>query len=342
MAGFFDQFVTQLSKGDEIRDYQHATRTFVDGLYRLNPKLGSMFHVYIDVNSQIKPGDPTEIGLMAKAVTLPKFTIQTKTYNAYNRKNIAQEKINYDPISITFHDDSSNVVRDFWQGYYQYYYNDWNHQESQYVNDDKYQKRQSQDWGFGPRTSGTNAVNYINSIRIYSLHQKYYSSYILMKPTITSFAHGQHVAGEYTPLEHTMQVAYEAVHYESGPVSAGSVLGFSNIHYDKTPSPLTAAGGSTTSILGPGGLADNAAGIKTNLANGNFAAAALGTLRGFTAFKNTNIKNIAKAELAQTASNILRGQNTQSTIFVPTASSIRDALAKAVAPNKKSSSGTMN
>jgi hypothetical protein len=342
MAGFFNQFLTQLGHGDEIRDYQHATRTFVDGLYRLSPKIGSMFHVFIDVNHEITPGDPTEIGLMAKSVTLPKFTVQTKTYNAYNRKNIAQERINYDPISLTFHDDSSNVVRNFWQKYYQYYYNDWNHQESQYVKDNKYEKRQSQDWGYGPKSSGTNAVNYINSIRIYSLHQKYFSSYILLKPTITSFAHGTHTAGEYTPLEHTMQVAYEAVHYEDGPVSSGKVLGFNHIHYDKTPSPLTSLGGGTTSILGPGGLVQGAGDIMTNLGNGNFGAAALGALHGFTNFKNANIKDIAKAELTQTSMNILRGQNTQSTIFVPTASSIQEGLSKALPVISKKRTGNMN
>jgi hypothetical protein len=33
-----------------VRDYQHAARTFIDGLYRLSPKLNNLFHVFIDVN----------------------------------------------------------------------------------------------------------------------------------------------------------------------------------------------------------------------------------------------------------------------------------------------------
>jgi len=68
----------------------------------------------------------------------------------------------------------------------------------------------------------------------------------------------------------------------------------------------------------------------TNLQNGNFGAAAVGSLRTFNNAKNTNIKTVAGAELQQTAINILRGQNTQSTVFVPTAASVTDGIAKAV------------
>ena len=127
-----------------------------------------------------------------------------------------------------------------------------------------------------------------------------------------------------------MSLAYEAVQYETGPVSEGSVQGFSTIHYDKTPSPLSSLGGGTTSILGPGGLVDGIGTSVTNLQNGNFGAAALGGFRTFTNFKNADLKQVATAELAQTAVNIMKGQNTQSTVFVPTMSSIKDGLSKAV------------
>ena len=302
-TGFVNQLLNQLGTGDEIKDWQHASRTFVDGLYRLSP-----------INPRINPKDPSEIGMLAKTVTLPKFSVQTKTYNAYNRKNIAQERIIYDPISLTFHDDSSNIVRDFWQGYYQFYYRDWEQSAELFKQESKYTKRPSQNWGLSPQ-SGPGAIPYINSIRIYSLHQKSFSSYILMNPTITSFAHGQHSAGDYDPLEHTMQIEYEALHYESGPVSSGRVQGFAHVHYDKTASPLSSLGGGTTSLLGPGGAVEGAGDVLTNLGNGNFAAAALGAFRTSGNFKKTNI---------------LRGQNPQSSIFVPTMSSIQSGLSKAI------------
>lgn len=334
MANFWNSFLNQLGTGDKIRDYQHAARTFVDGLYRLSPKFGSLYHVFIDINptvAQISQPEQIEIGLMAKQVNLPKFNIQTKTYNAYNRKNIAQERINYDPLSITFHDDSADIVRQFWYGYYAYYYRDADHQESVYHQEHKYKKRQEQTWGFSPLTpSGGGTPNYINSIRIYSLHQKSFSSYILIRPTITAFAHGEHMAGGYEPMEHTMTVQYEAVQYEKGQVSNGTVLGFSEIHYDQTPSPLSSLGGGTTSILGPGGLIEGSSDVITNLQNGNFIQAGLGGARTFNNFKNADLKAVAGGELLQTTRNIIRGQNPLSPVFVPTAATLNQGIAKGV------------
>jgi hypothetical protein len=139
-----------------------------------------------------------------------------------------------------------------------------------------------------------------------------------------------------------MTVAYEAIHYESGPVASGKVQGFAQVHYDKSASPLSSLGGGTTSILGQGGLVQGIGDVLTNLGSGNFGAAALGALRTGSNFKNTNIKNVASAELKQTAMNILRGQNTQSTVFVPTISSVQTGLAKAITPATRKSSGNMN
>ena len=336
MSGFFNQFLRQLAEGDNVRDYQHAARTFVDSLYRLSPKSGALFHVFIELNPAIAKRDPQnpnsqyEIGLMAKTAQLPKFTIQNKILNSYNRKNIVQERINYDPITLTFHDDAANVIRNFWQGYYAYYYRDSDHTATLYNQEYKYKPRQEQNWGFSPKNKGTGAPNYINAIRIYSLHQKSFSSYILFRPTIQAFQHGQHAQGEFNPMEHSMTVAYEAVQYEYGAVSRGTVMGFNIMHYDNTPSPLTSLGGGTTSILGPGGLVEGAGDAIFNLEQGNYGATLLGSLRTFNNFKNTNLKTVAGAELAQTAKNILRGQNTQSTVFVPTAASVADGIAKSV------------
>ena len=44
--------------------------------------------------------DQLETGMVVKAVDLPRFNIDTKTLNAYNRKNINQNKINYEIIDI--------------------------------------------------------------------------------------------------------------------------------------------------------------------------------------------------------------------------------------------------
>jgi len=344
IGGIANNFLKQLAEGDQIRDYQHATRTFVDSLYRLSPKLQSLFHVFVDLNPIISDTDQqsqVEIGMMAKSVALPRFTVTNKIYNAYNRKNLVQDKINYDPLTITFHDDSADVVRKFWYGYYSHYYRDADHNEAMYSQEHKYKQRQELSWGFSPRaTQGT--PNYINSIRIYSLHQKSFSSYTLIRPMIQSFQHGQHTTGEYTPLEHTMTVAYEAVQYASGRVSNGTVLGFGGIHYDRTPSPLTSIGGGTTSILGPGGLVEGANDAITNFQSGNFGAAALGALRTGNNFKSADLKAVAAGELLQIGTNILKGQNTQSTVFVPTASTVTQGLSTSGSPQPGAASTTNN
>ena len=341
MANFWNSFAQQLGRGDQIKDYTHASKTFVDGLYRLAPKSKNLFHVFIDLNPAAASTDQNsqiEIGLMAKTLQLPKFNVQTKVLNAYNRKNIAQERINYDPVSISFHDDSANIVRNFWYGYYSYYYRDSDHELTVYEQEHKYKTRQEQTWGYTPKQSSS--IPYITSIRIYSLHQKSFSSYILIHPTIMSFGHGEHTAGDDDFLEHTMQVGYEAIQYETGSVSNQTVLGFGEIHYDNSPSPLSSIGGGTRSILGPGGLVQGAGDVVTNLQNGNFLGAALGGLRTGTNLKNMSLSAVASGEFSQLGRNILRGQNPLSSVFVPTSGSIKSGLSKAVSAGRSIVSGS--
>lgn len=352
MSGFFNQFLSGFG-ADNVRDYQHAAKTFIDGLYRLSPKTQALFHVYVELNPTVARQDPLnansqyEIGLMAKSAQLPKFTIATKTYNAYNRKNIVQEKINYDPISITFHDDSSNVVRNFWAGYYGYYYRDADHAESMYNQDYKYVSRSEQNWGFSPDYKGVGSPNYINSIRIYSLSQKNFSSYILFRPTITQFQHGQHTQGEYAPLEHSMTFAYEAMQYEYGSVRNGTVIGFDHMHYDNTPSPI---GGSLGGLQNLNAIITDTSQVIKSIQRGSPAGVISGALNALSAAQGTGpvtglVPNPNQLNnLQKLAGPILQGQNTQSTIFVPTSSSVSDGLAKAVPqiPSSGGLSGAIN
>ena len=111
-----------------IKDYKHATRIFVDDNYSMSPKYGFVYYVVFELNPAIAniPNNQyaQELGMLVKSVTLPKFTIDTKTHNAYNRPNIVQNKIKYDPVSIMFHDDQGDRVRNFWYDYYSYFYRD--------------------------------------------------------------------------------------------------------------------------------------------------------------------------------------------------------------------------
>ena len=232
----------------QIRDYRHAARIFTDSNFRLSPKYGFLFYVEFDFNPLITNISNTaaqELGMIVKSATLPKFTIDTKTHNAYNRKNIIQNKINYDPVSIVFHDDQADNVRNFWYDYYSFFFRDSDYADSTYTTPHKYQSRPSFDWGYSPRpTVGYNNSNaaqpyqYIQAIRIYSLYQKNFSEYQLVNPIITSFKHGDHVNGENNLLSHEMSVQFETVKYLTGYTTANTVGGYVDLHYDNTPSPL--------------------------------------------------------------------------------------------------------
>lgn len=320
----FGELLQAIAPNQNVRDYQHAARTFVDGLYRLSPKLGSLYHVFMDVNTAISSIDQIsqiETGMLAKSVQLPKFNIQNKTYNAYNRKTVQQERVTYDPVTLSFHDDSADVVRKFWFDYFTYYYRDSDYQLDNYKDDSKYKQRQQQNWGYSPKTANTGNLPYLNSIRIYSLHQKRFSSYTLIRPMITSFQHGEHTAGAYDPMVHSMTVNYEAVLYDSGPVSEGTVLGFSSIHYDQTPSPLR----------NPGALIAGGRGILDSIQNGDLGSAVHGGINVFNILtgSNTQLKQAPSLDLSFIGNDILKSAGAGiGTIFVPTSSTVKNGLSR--------------
>jgi hypothetical protein len=231
-----------------IRDYQHAARIFVDGNYALSPKYDFLFYVefvFDPTISQVDAQSNQELGMIVKSVDLPKFTIDLKSHNAYNRKNISQHKISYDPVSIVFHDDQADVVKNFWYDYYSFYFRDSDYTEPAYQTGHKYQPRPAFDWGFTPKptpkpnSSGQQSIyQYIQAIRIYSLYQKKFSEYELINPSIASFRHGNHANGTSGTLDNTMTVQYEAVKYFSGYTTTSTVGGYIDLHYDNFISPL--------------------------------------------------------------------------------------------------------
>ena len=138
MAGFFQQFLKGSASGflrpegePYLKDYSHASKIFLRNGYENVPKFKWLFHVYFDINKneitdrveQVFPSTQNH-GLLVKSVDLPRFSMAVQELNQYNRKRYVQTKINYDPISISFHDDNMNMIRHLWYTYYSYYYND--------------------------------------------------------------------------------------------------------------------------------------------------------------------------------------------------------------------------
>ena len=332
---FLGTTLKQIATPDTLKDWDHASRLFVGSNYRLMPKTGFMFHVFIDINespklSNLNPerSPKQELGMLVKSAELPKYTIQVKTHNAYNRPNIVQNKINYDPITIVFHDDSANVVRNFWYDYYRHYYRDtdYGHNSDTGTKDApsrlayrfayKYDAKTVADFGYMPRREGSAGLQnpYLRSIRIYSLHQKSFSEYILINPIIKQFRHGQHeYSNASNTLEHSMTVEYEHVIYNAGVVGK-EVDGFATLHYDTRVSPLKQVGG-VKSIFGSGGLIDTAGSVLGDIERGDFLAAAFKTARGINTARSMNLKKSMISELTgiytQSASQAVIGQISQ-------------------------------
>ena len=127
MPSIVDYLAGYTNQG-EMRDFRHATRLYLDNVYALAPKTSWIYYVVFSIEpsaiteSQWKnQRRDYEAGMLVKSCDLPKFQIQTETLNQYNRKTNIYTKINYDPITITLHDDNNGITNSLWALYYGYY-----------------------------------------------------------------------------------------------------------------------------------------------------------------------------------------------------------------------------
>jgi hypothetical protein len=167
-------------------------------------------------------------------------------------------------------------------------------------------------FGYTPRKHSVISTQFINAIRIYSMHQKRFSEYTIINPIITSYRHGTHQNGQDGTMENTMTISYESVLYAGG--STRVARGFADLHYDKTPSPLTPAGGGTNSILGPGGIVSTLDEVIVDGSDRKWGSSAFKLVRGYNKNKNVDLMNLAQGELAQAFTNVLRGGSFQSAL----------------------------
>lgn len=333
---FFNSFLKGLQANDTLHDYNHASKIFASNAFELSPKFTFLYHVFFDLAPGITYQRQNELGMLVKSVDLPRFDIATKTLNSYNRPNIVQNKISYQPVQFIFHDDSANVVRNFWFQYYNFYYRDSDLAEPSYYDYDyKYSERNTIDTQFMGYNPKNDRKRFLKSIRIYSLSKKISSEYILINPIITQFTHGRHESSSInTTLEHSMQIEYETVLYKEG--ASISARGFAQSeYYDQRSSPL-ARPGATKSILGPGGLLQSVDSVANNLAQGNFLSAAVGLARSRQTFKGTNIGSLAATEAKGLTKDVLRGQNPFARINVPTLNDVSNTTGSPPAQSRSS------
>lgn len=262
MAYFGQSDLQPFPPGQGLRDYTHASKTFKSGGYNLAPRNKFLFYVYFNLNTNIPAvanlisgGKSSTIGLTVKTAQLPSYNIDVATMNQYNRKRLVQTKINYNPAQIVFNDDTSDLIRNMWYQYYQYYYSDPTYKYgntpnqsgtlgevssllsgfSYNTNDIYSASRPVQHWGLSGQgysnpslqtlassllTGPASGVEpFFRDITIYGMSQKTYAQYTMINPLITEWTHDTYDYSQGNQvMTHTMSIKYENVKYYSGAV----------------------------------------------------------------------------------------------------------------------------
>jgi len=288
MANYFTRFLRQVGTGllnpkGNMGNFQHATRLFLDDKYRLAPRTKFMYYVRFEIDPTAHNASlftnrqhGTEVGYLVKTTDLPKFNFDSVVKNQYNRKKLLYTNINYEPINMTFHDDSAGVINALWAIYYGTYAKD-RHLPAQAYNDNKYRPSDTPIDNFRYGLDNNKTVDMFKSVSIYTMSRRRYLGYTLINPRIKTWSHGNLDYGASETLENAMTLEYEAVQYSAGNVTYDSPKGFATLHYDTVPSPLTVAGGGVANVFGEGGVLDGLEQIFGNVSDGT----AFGSLGGF-------------------------------------------------------------
>jgi hypothetical protein len=249
----------QDSTDPTLKDYTHASKTFISNGYQYSPRLKFLFHVYFNINTANIPqlqaaygsGAIATLSLLVKSAELPKFKIDTTVLNQYNRKRVVQTKMRYEPSRIIFHDDQADLIRNMWYNYYSYYYGDPSHQYAgisnmsgtmgrlmtqanafNYNTSDIYSQQQaSANWGFQGETyhDGTNLLfsglggkpAFFRDITIYGLSQKKFAQWTLINPIITGWRGDNYDYSESgSTMQNEMSFEYESVKYFMGNIGS--------------------------------------------------------------------------------------------------------------------------
>ena len=269
MAHFVNNFLQLLNPNQMLKDFAHASRLYIDNQHRLEPKRSFLYYVVINKMAGAAGFGSTtnqlELGQLVKEAQLPSYNFNVETQNQYNRKTQKQTQITYDPVQIQFHDDNADVVVGFFNDYYKYYYRDSKYGNTQFDPMSRYKEEFTARWGL----DNDQNMPFLRDIQLFTINKRRFTNYSLILPTITAFAHdtvGQQRDGT---LGHTMTVAYEAVLISQGTVGGAGPTGFTTLHYDNSPSPLTIAGGGSSSIFGTGGLVEGGVSAIGNILSGN-------------------------------------------------------------------------
>ena len=345
-----------------LRDYQHASKTFVANNNQNLPKFKNWFHINFELNSEAKKlvdsavgstklpwkgelSDLATLGVLVKSVSLPNFKFDVKKHNQYNKKTLNVTRINYDPVSIEFHDVMASQMRAFWYAYYQYYIQDpafsglsttklpeqYNNYASSYSN---IYNTADKDYSYGMDTVAKTGKDFnrpeafFKDIRIYHFsrnHDKkgaHFQEYVLVNPVLSNFSHDTLAHSDAGQAKGSMSIEYETVLYNSGIIGKDQIATWAEVqkrYWDGKKSPLSSG---QANILGTGGLLETGESVLGGLTSGNPLQILGAVITGAKAVKTVKaaggIGAIAKAELnGIIATNLTGLQNGSKSISVP-------------------------
>lgn len=305
--GFFDG-----SRGD-MSDYQHAARLFTDNVHRLGPKVEFLYHVYLDINESAirtplqaygfnRTESKIETGLLVKNFNLPGVSVMTETKNQYGKKTNIQTAIQYQPVTLTFHDDNAGLIGGLWEQYFKSQYAD-----SEYIDflkaEPTYntQTQETKQVGPGGRYRETTTTStkqtgikfgfdnyktarFFNEIKLYQLSRHRFFEFTLVNPMVQQWTPPTMNSSSSNPAENQMSIVYEGIRYATGKISLETVKGFTALHYDNTPSPL---GGAGASLFGGGGVLAGGLDVVGDVLEGNIFTDPLALLGTAIKAKNT-------------------------------------------------------
>lgn len=276
MADQFTRFLTGLGQGltnpkGNLGDFRHASRLYLDNQYARAPRTKFLYHVNFEINRPAL-NSPTfnisagSIGMLVKQADLPKVTLDHDIKNQYNRKKVIYKDLKYEPLNITFHDDSFGLVNAMWAQYLSFYsperfqpqqaWQDTSSGPYGPVNSNKlyrYGLDVSKGVSAGPATEGHAYTQpFFKNITLYTLSKKRFNSYTLVNPHIVSWTHGNvDQSSNNGTVEAQMSIVYESILYGTGIIVKNKEpTNFANVIYDSTPSPLTIGGGTIGSVSG--------------------------------------------------------------------------------------------
>jgi len=259
----------------------------VDDKYARAPKLGFLYFVVFNIRRDAIKDlrwaalGRFDVGLLVNKIDMPKFKISSETLNQYNRKTVIQSKLEYQPVSINFHDDNSEITNGLWKNYYKYYYADSLYGDKlggtqngfiSGFNDTKYQ---TTDNAYG--LSNQQKLPFFESIDIYVMHQGKFTEMRLINPLVTSWDHDSLDQSQGNLiLKNKMTVAYENVIYKQGKIVKNSnPPGFAADYYDHVPGAITVGGNAVNAELSSNGLSPGGEQIYSYTSNNsNYTAPA--------------------------------------------------------------------